>query len=260
MNRDPKIGLQRRFGFALAALIGLVGCHATDDARTDTGTGQAEMIRLIERDIEAPEVFERTEPGLWDGRPSLAGVWVSHPNVANPERVIIRNEDNGRFVIGALFRGDRAGLGAAFALSADTATALGIAAGTPTLLQVTALRREGMADPAGTTTRPASTAADMAPLSPTATPATGPADATSAAPALDRAYVQIGIFSVQKNADNTARALRAAGLAPTVYAQESNGRGFWRVVVGPARSMADRAKMLAVVRGLGFHDAFVVAR
>jgi hypothetical protein len=34
---------------------------------------------LAERDVEAPEVFDVTDAGLWDGRPSLGGVWVAHP-------------------------------------------------------------------------------------------------------------------------------------------------------------------------------------
>tara|TARA_B110000908_G_scaffold167933_1_gene221808 strand:+ start:234 stop:746 length:513 start_codon:yes stop_codon:yes gene_type:complete len=53
---------------------------------------------LIERDIEAPEIFSVTDGGLWDGRPSLGGVWVAHPDVTDPERVIIRNKSNGKFV------------------------------------------------------------------------------------------------------------------------------------------------------------------
>jgi cell division septation protein DedD len=51
---------------------------------------------------------------------------------------------------------------------------------------------------------------------------------------LERAYVQIGIFSVQENANNTGQTLRNAGLVPTIHDQTSNGRRFWRVVVGPA--------------------------
>ena len=43
---------------------------------------------LVERDVEAPGVFQVTEAGLWDGRPSLGGVWVAHPDVTEPERVI----------------------------------------------------------------------------------------------------------------------------------------------------------------------------
>ena len=68
-------------------------------ARADTSGGAT-----TERDIEAPEVFQASEAGLWDGRPSLGGVWIAHPEVKEPGRIIIRNEQNGQFVIGALFR------------------------------------------------------------------------------------------------------------------------------------------------------------
>ncbi|MEC7965217.1 MAG: SPOR domain-containing protein, partial [Pseudomonadota bacterium] len=43
-------------------------------------TGDAQSVTLVERDIEAPDVFQQTEAGLWDGRPSLGGVWVAHPD------------------------------------------------------------------------------------------------------------------------------------------------------------------------------------
>lgn len=99
-------------------------------------------VELIERDVEAPQVFQVTENGLWDGRPSLGGVWVAHPDVQDPERVIVRNLDNGKFVIGALFRRERENPGPALQASSDAAAALGMLAGAPAELQVTALRRE----------------------------------------------------------------------------------------------------------------------
>lgn len=97
---------------------------------------------VIERDVESPEVFQQTDDGLWDGRPSLGGVWVAHPDVIDPERVIIRNEANGKFVIGALFRRERENPGPRFQVSSDAANALAMLAGAPNKLNVTALRRE----------------------------------------------------------------------------------------------------------------------
>ena len=99
-------------------------------------------IKLVERDVEAPEVFQVTEKALWDGRPSLGGVWVAHPDSKQPERVIIRNKTNGKFVIGALFRRERDNPGPRLQLSSDAASALGVLAGAPTTLNVTVLRRE----------------------------------------------------------------------------------------------------------------------
>ena len=104
--------------------------------------------RLVERDVEAPEVFSETETALWDGRPSLGGVWVAHPDVQDPERVMIRNADSGKVVIGALFRRERENPGPRFQVSSDAAAALELLAGQPTELSVVALRRREVAAPA----------------------------------------------------------------------------------------------------------------
>jgi rare lipoprotein A len=103
---------------------------------------------------------------------------------------------------------------------------------------------------------------EVAAAAPVAAPPPAPEPVRVAAPAaseLERAYVQIGIFSVQENANNTGQTLRNAGLVPTIYEQTSNGRRFWRVVVGPAPTMEDRAAVLDTVRGLGFGDAYFVS-
>ena len=142
-----KFGL--RSGLILSLAFGLAACE--DGANTPkflqkketTGdTKRSTSTKLVERDVEAPDVFQVTEPGLWDGRPSLGGVWVAHPTVTDPERVIVRNEKNGKFVIGALFRRERDNPGLTLQVSSDAADALGLTAGQPTTLNVTALRRE----------------------------------------------------------------------------------------------------------------------
>jgi rare lipoprotein A len=295
MNQFSSISMSARCGLALCALISLAACQANAPSTGGGATATIGATRLIERDVEAPDIFEVTEPGLWDGRPSLGGVWVAHPTATDPERVIIRNEDNGRFVIGALFRRERDTPGPALMVSSDAAAALNILAGSPTRLQVTALRREDVPEPVITpppdAPSPAQTASapgaaitatpladpiaaaeaaiarsdpSRAPPPPASAPAPAPQpEAIAAAPAsgaLDRPFVQIGIFSVEQNANNTAQALRSAGLVPTIYDQTSNGRRFWRVVVGPAQTGADRAAILQTVRGLGFQDAYVVTR
>jgi cell division septation protein DedD len=221
--------------------------------------------RLVERDVEAPEVFQATEQGLWDGRPSLGGVWVASPDATDPERVIIRNEDNGRFVIGALFRRERDNPGPTLQVSSDAAAALNMVAGAPITLNVTALRREEVtdpdpiADPAATTATTGEIASSA--LDPIAAAAAAIDEAEAPAPqasSLDRPFIQIGIFSVQANASNTGNMMRSAGLVPTIHEQSSSGRPFWRVIVGPARNRSERAQLLETVRGLGFADAYFV--
>lgn len=83
----------------IACGLALSGCTDGEDfnflnksAAQETAAPTAgQTTKLVERDVEAPEVFSTSEAGLWDGRPSLGGVWAAHPDVGEPERVIIRN-------------------------------------------------------------------------------------------------------------------------------------------------------------------------
>lgn len=166
MTGDPGRGwsLQRRAACAraVAVLGALTACDAAGSAGRRGGSAEgvagtadaAPATQLVETDVEAPDVFQATDQGLWDGRPSLGGIWVAHPDVASPERVVIRNRDNGQFVIGALFRRERDNPGPPIQVSSDAAEALGMLAGAPATLDVTALRREEVADepPAGAAT------------------------------------------------------------------------------------------------------------
>ncbi|MEO1641463.1 MAG: SPOR domain-containing protein [Pseudomonadota bacterium] len=99
------------------------------------------------QDVERPDIFEVTDRGLWDGRPSLGGVWVAHPDAVDPDRVVIRNTENGRSIVGALFRRERENPGPLLQVSSDAAEALGLLAGAPTELNVVVLRREEVAVP-----------------------------------------------------------------------------------------------------------------
>ena len=273
---------------ALTALLALAACGedggfqfpsfgaADGQDGTDTSAVAPTSGATVERDVEAPEIFQVTENGLWDGRPSLGGVWVAHPDVGDPERVIIRNEANGQFTIGALFRRERDNPGPSLQVSSDAAEALGMLAGAPAPLNVTALRREE--GPAEATPAAAITdfdtpvAIEATPLDPVAEGAAAAIEAAEAAPApvaapepapapassLAKPFIQIGIFSVEANANRAADMLRGDGLSARVLAQESQGRAFWRVIVGPAPTEADRAAVLEKVKALGFGDAYFV--
>ena len=237
-------------------------------------------VKLIERDVEAPEVFQAGDQGLWDGRPSLGGVWVAHPDVIDPERVIIRNSENGKFVIGALFKRERDNPGPRFQVSSDAAVALGMLAGAPDALNVTALRRQEVpiaeeTAAIGNETLPAPESIETASLDPisaasaalervetaatTPTPTLKPAAAPApTASKLSKPFIQIGLFSVEQNASNTGVALRNAGILPTIQTNESKGKTYYRVTVGPAPTSADRAAMLKKVKDLGYSDAYFV--
>lgn len=269
-----------RIGAVLLAALTLAGCEEGPAFLTSkpeaAGTETSRSTKLVERDVEAPEVFQVTEAGLWDGRPSLGGIWVAHPDVADPERVIIRNNANGKFVIGALFRREREIPGPRLQVSSDAAAALGMLAGAPVELNVTALRREEVADevPPEEATAPetpaevtetaldpvagASAAIDAAkPAAEAAPPA--PATPKPRGSALDKPYIQIGIFSVEANAERTADMMRAEGMVPDVRKQTSSNKTFWRVLVGPAQTRSERATLLDKVKGAGFSDAYAVS-
>ncbi len=220
----------------------------------------------VERDIEAPEVFSVTDDGLWDGRPSLGGVWVAHPDVDDPERVIIRNQNNGKFVVGALFRRERDIPGPSLQMSSDAAVALGILAGAPAKLNVTALRKVEEPETAAPNTVDAAPPVSAAPLDPVPEGAGVAVESTAPPPAplvqaskLDKPFIQIGIFSVETNADRAAKQMRGAGLAPTVKQSQINGKTFWRVVVGPAATSSERTKILSTIKAEGFTDAYAVS-
>ncbi|WP_341212017.1 SPOR domain-containing protein [uncultured Limimaricola sp.] len=265
----------RPVSMLLGTLLALGACGETGSA---TGPGDASRTEIVSRDVEAPGVFQVTESGLWDGRPSLGGVWVAYPEVDVEQigQVVIRNEANGRFVIGALFRRERESSGPALQVSSEAAEALGMLAGAPAKLNVTALRRDETAAPeapGATTDFDDPTPIAAVPLPPSegstaasAAPAAAAPEARSPAPAevpasasgLDRPYIQLGIFSVEANARNTATAMEVEGLAARVVASEIQGADYWRVVVGPAATTDARDAALARVKALGFTDAYFV--
>lgn len=115
---------------------------AAGDEPAMVAASDATSVTLVDRDVEAPEVFQVTDLALWDGRPSLGGVWVASADAKDPERVIMRNPANGKFVIGALFQRESFNPGPKLQISSDAAEALGILAGEPVKISVTALRRE----------------------------------------------------------------------------------------------------------------------
>lgn len=139
----------REMVFGLAATGLLLGC-VEGGGKTGAGDG-AGVISSPKKsgstDVEAPEVFQATDSALWDGRPSLGGIWVAAPDVLNPERVLMFNPATGKSVTGALFKRERDNPGPRLQLSSDAAEALGILAGQPTEIKVTALRKEEVAEP-----------------------------------------------------------------------------------------------------------------
>lgn len=273
---------------AVSALaLTLTGCEEFTGNTSPNAEISEDGVPMIEQDVESPEVFSSNDQALWDGRPSLGGIWVAAPDVGDPERIVIRNPSNGKSTIGALFRRERFNPGPPLQLSSDAAKELGVLAGQPTKLEVVALRRQSVPDPSftpppveaasaadgegvateeiGATTLDDSDFASVAAAAieetpaPTAAPAPAPEPQQQTSP-LSKPYIQIGIFAVEANANKTATMLRNNGITPTVKPTTSRGRQIWRVLAGPAQSSAERRRLLSQVRGLGFGDAYSVSR
>ena len=151
--KDTRFGSQPVAVLAVV-LTTLAGCDEaliagnsdTADDAVQSANSKTELLPeatgTSQRDVEAPDVFQVTEAGLWDGRPSLGGIWVAHPNAAQPERVLIKNTGNNKSVTGALFRRERNLPGPALQVSSAAAEKLGMLPGAPARLEVVALRRE----------------------------------------------------------------------------------------------------------------------
>ncbi|MCV2866554.1 SPOR domain-containing protein [Defluviimonas sp. WL0075] len=116
----------------------------SDDATVTVQPPASRKVREEER--EAPEAFSLTDMALWDGRPSLGGTWVAHTTATTPEKVIIRNTENGKSVQGALYRREREFPGPSIQMSSDAAVALGALAGQPVKISIVALRKVEVAE------------------------------------------------------------------------------------------------------------------
>ena len=250
-NRLLLIGL---WLLCFAAL--LTGCqHVSELSENNNTLKQPSQrgVQILERDIETPEVFETTEAALWDGHPTLGGVWVAHPAVKVPMRVIVRNPATHTFIIGNLFRNDPAPGKPQIRVSADAARALELSAGKVTRLHVTALQREAVSTTSKTSTlsytsidAPPSALLQMDILK-------------EPVKSLSKAYLQIGLFRIKANAIDSVGVLRAAGVQTKVKQSRRKGKLFWRVLAGPCKSIEARNILLKLVRSKGFTDAYAVA-
>ncbi|MGQ0611230.1 MAG: SPOR domain-containing protein [Paracoccaceae bacterium] len=247
----------------LAAIAGgAISAAPLDSQALSLDAGQpvapAAPAALPNNNIEAPDVFSVTDEALWDGRPSLGGVWVASPDVVDPERVIMRNPANGRFVIGALFRRERDNPGPLLQISSDAAEALGLLAGQPAMIEVTALRRQASATEqttaAAPTEAPAPDADADADADITDIAAAAIQNATAPAAADGGGLIQVGIFSVEANAQRAVQMLAQAGIAASVSSEAAQGKTFWSVT-----ARGDGA-VLEAIRGAGFADAYLLKR
>ena len=337
--------------FPVACALALSGCEEGLLAGKPAAEGEAAAMVAapgtdsVTRDVEMPEVFETTELALWDGRPSLGGVWIAHPDVTTPERARVRVVDTGKTVEGALFRRERDNPGPRVQVSSAAAAELGLLAGQPMEVAVVVIREEvieveapvaeGLDLPAGNaapvgdiqvastdalagdlngnaavepvmmtppeqlpprrkgfwgrfrdslrnTPEPTVSAGAIAStadiggeapmvetLPPVETQSLDPVASVAAAAIAEaeseaaarpgNAFIQVGLFSQEANANAAAATLRQNGIVPIVEPTTVGGNAFWRVTVGPVATASDRTDLVQQIRRLGFDDAYLTS-
>lgn len=219
------------FGAAAAGL--LMGCvegaapgAGGPQADGAAGTAAPTTRRGGNQEVEAPDVFQVTETALWDGRPSLGGIWVASPDTKNPERVVMFNPANGKTVSGALFRRERDNPGPALQISSDAAEALGMLAGQPSSIKVTALRK-----------------VEARPSAPVEAPAAAPAEAASKPAAAAAGTAAIAAAALDAvDAGTPAPGADAAAGADAAPAVEPPKRKTWKERRAEAKAAREAEK------------------
>ena len=274
-------------GVLLVSTMALVACGGTPDVQTPAEADQVPALQddpaivdtVTEREVLRPDLYADTAMAIWDGRPSIGGIWVANPNVNQAERVRIRNTATGVTTTGALFAREASIPGPPFLMSGEAATLLGAEPGVPVQLEVTAVRREIVTTVGGATalaTLPADPDTTPAILqqatplpeqqsTPAPAPAEPPAETASqpvavAAQAIPTAstlrgpYVQVGAFSVPANATRLVERLERMGYTARTVEQQGRTRILTRVLVGPAQTQAEHNELMSQLRSDGFSD------
>ncbi len=262
--------------------FGLAACQESLNVGVASVGPPVSVGSSVEQDVERPDIFSVSENALWDGRPSLGGVWVAYPDHSDPERVLITNVETGDSVIGALFRRERDNPGPAIQLSSDAASAIGVLAGNPTEISIVVLRRETIeiappelepepvADPEAVALgaiveEVLSDIPVAAPLAETVTPPPRaalvapivPETHVDPLPAPAKPFIQIGTFSSEQNAQDLVTILANEGVQAEIRTNASGERTLYRVISGPASSGSERDERLRIIKNLGFTDAFI---
>ena len=148
---------------------------------------------------EKPKILDISATVIWDGSQTLGGNWVSHPNIKSPGRVLIKNTNNGKSVVGAVFQQTKNLDKGLAAISSDAAKALNISKNDETKLQLVAIKMiENSKDTADGTSR----SVEKKP--------------TSNAK-LTKPFIQVGIFGVENNAVKTGNQMSKLGLQTNTF-------------------------------------------
>lgn len=234
--------------YSLSCLL-LGGCQSANN-ETATTLSKPLGIEFKENDVEAPEIFNAEGLAYWDGQSSLGGVWITHPNINQATRVIIKDKYGGKSVIGAIFNRSGEDNEKRMLLSSEAAASLGVEANENRIITVTALRALKTVKSIKNKSDVKSAESKVVSLQ----------NSGSENIALTKPYIQVGIFSIEQNARNTAEVMHQLNIQPTVKEQTSRNKTFWRVIVGPAVDMNERSTLLQKVKAVGFGDAYAVSK
>ena len=234
--------------FSLGCFL-LVGCQSANNETVGT-LSKPLGIEFKENDVEAPEIFNAEGLAYWDGQSSLGGVWITHPNINQATRVIIKDKYGGKSVIGAIFNRSGEDNEKRMLLSSEAAASLGVEANENRIITVTALRALKTVKSIKNKSDVKSAESKVVSLQ----------NSGSENIALSKPYIQVGIFSIEQNARNTAEVMNQLNIQPTVKEQTSRNKTFWRVIVGPAVDINERSTLLQKVKAVGFGDAYAVSK
>lgn len=234
--------------FSLGFLL-LAACQSANNETVGT-LSKPLGIEFKENDVEAPEIFNAEGLAYWDGQSSLGGVWITHPKVDQATRVLIKDKYGGKSVIGAIFNRSGDDNEKRMLLSSEAAASLGVEANENRIITVTALRA----------LKTVESIKNKSDAKNAETKVVSVQNNGSENIALTKPYIQVGIFSIEQNARNTAEVMHQLNIQPTVKEQTSRNKTFWRVIVGPAVDMNERSTLLQKVKAVGFGDAYAVSK
>ena len=190
---------------------------------------------------EKPEILDISVSVIWDGSRTLGGNWVSHPDINNPEKVLITNTYNGKSVVGAVFQQTKSPNKRLANISSDAAKALSITKNDETALQIVAIK---VIENSKENSNSTSITVEKKP--------------TSSA-RLTKPFIQVGIFGVENNALKTGDQMSKLGIPVNTFDFKIKGKTYWRVVAGPASTLDNLENMLKTIKSTGFTDAYFVS-
>ena len=229
------IKLIGKFFLILSFVITIAGCSPL--IKKSNSANNTTNVKLDEK----PEILDISASVIWDGDQTLGGNWISHPDVASPERVLIKNISNGKSIVGAVFQQTEKTKTGSAIISSDAAKALDIAQNEKTKIQMVAVRA-----PESSNSRSITSEAK--------TENNASFKIIAAKP-----FIQVGIFGVQNNAKKTKDQMLSLNLPVNILDFQIKEKPYWRVVVGPASTSDSRKKMLKAIKSAGFTDAYYVS-